>query len=236
MKNKSIIIISATLIIVAAIGFFMIWPTASSIWQSWQALSASQADLKKAEEKAQALADLKKNATQINNVAAIAGNYIPQSYDSSQLILELSTIAANNNLTVQQTSINQVTPASSPTPTPQAGSNSSVSNLKDISFSIQLSGAYPDFLNFLKAIETSSKLTIVTSINLQMDSASTTGGLTVQITGSSFYKPNVSVADTLENIKVSQNTINMFLNLKSYANPLNPAAQGFGRSNPFQGY
>jgi Tfp pilus assembly protein PilO len=246
MKTKPIIIMTGTLVIVLAIGFFMIRPTIVALYQTWRNLDTSKQNLKAADEKANAVNDLKKQKDQIINVASIAEKYIPKSYESSQLVLELTAIAQANSLTIQETSMENTkssAPTSgneattSPTPTPNTSASAAPkSTLQNIDFSMKLAGKYPDFLNFLKTVETSSKLTVINNIALQMIAGTQDGSITVQLSGSSFYKPNVSIADTLENIKVSQETINMFLNLKSYGQTINPAESGYGRSDPFQGY
>jgi len=244
MKTKPIIIISATLIVVLAIGFFTIWPTALAMWQSWRNLDTAQLNLKAAEDRQNAINDLKKQKDTIINVASIVEKYIPASYESSQLVLELTAIAQTNGLTVQETTMENTKPAAattadtttaSPTPSTSASASSSAAAvMQNINFSMKLSGTYPNFLNFLKTVETSSKLTVIKSIAFQTNT--TDGTLSFQLSGSSFYKPSVSVADTLENIKVSQATVNMFLNLKSYGQTINPAESGYGRADPFATY
>lgn len=246
MKNKSVIIIAVTALVVIAIGFFLIWPTVSSLWTGWRNLSSSEAEMQKAQEKTAAINALRKNKVELTNVAAVAENYIPKSYESSQLVLELAAIATDNSLTVQSTSIDKSTAppkakdqdeaatAPSAAPSASASAATSSSGLQNINFSIKLSGTFPNFLNFLKTVETSSKLTVIKSIALQMDS--TGGNLSAQIAGSSFYKPSVTLESTTENLKVSAETIKMFLNLKSFAEPINPADSGYGRGDPFAGY
>lgn len=245
MKTKPTIIIGATLVIILAIGFFMIWPTASAMWQSWRNLDTSKQNLKNAEERKSAINDLKKQKDTIVNVAGIVEKYIPDNYESSQLVLELTAIAQANSLVVQETTMENTktaASASSPdstavSPTPTTSASAGTANaLQNINFSMKLAGLYPNFLNFLKTVETSSKLTVIKSIAFQANGAATDGSLTFQLSGSSFFKPKVSITDTLDNIKVSQETINMFLNLKSYGQTINPAESGYGRADPFATY
>ncbi len=104
-KVRPIFIIAGTLLIVFAISLFLIKPTVSAVWSGWKALDTSEQNLKNAQERSSAIAELKKNKEQITNVSAIAEKYIPKKYDSSQLVLELTAIAQANSLTVQETSM-----------------------------------------------------------------------------------------------------------------------------------
>lgn len=248
MKTKPIIIIGVTALIVLGIGFFLIWPTALSVYQGWRDLSSSQENLRLVEEREKAIADLKKNKEQLTNIAAIAEKYIPKSYESSQLVLELTAIAQDNGLVVNQTTMESAKTASASkeedtsaaSPTPEASASASASggsaSVQNINFSMKLTGPYPNFLNFLKTVETSSKLTVIKTIALQTNAESGNTQLSFQISGASFYKPKTTIESTTANLVVSKATIEMFQNLKSFAQPINPAESGYGRSDPFAGY
>lgn len=251
MKTKPIIIIAVTFLIVLAIGFFLIWPTALAVYNGWRDLSTSQENLKKVEARNQAIAEIKKNKDPLTNVSTIAEKYIPKSYESSQLVLELTAIAQDNGLTVNETTMETVktkaasqeedttaTPKSSASPTPGASSSpgSTPSTVQNINFSMKLTGPYPSFLNFLKTVETSSKLTVIKNLALQTDTAAGSDKLSFQISGTSFYKSKPTIENTVANLAVSKTTIDMFLNLKSFAAPINPAESGYGRGDPFAGY
>jgi len=169
--------------------------------------------------------------------------------ESGDLILELTTIANNYNLKVEKTSLekSQTTKESSEettsttnkeksTPQPSTSPSASSGGVQNVDFTMSLSGSFTDYLEFLKNVETSTRLIVIKSMTIQMGQEEGKP-VTFQLVGTAFYKLKVTIADNLDNIKVSQETINTFLNLKTYAQPINlPQESGFGRTNPFENY
>lgn len=254
MKSKPITIIIISLILIAGISFFLIRPVVSSVWSSWNELNRTKEDLKNVDAKVKVLQDLKNNPN-VNSVAQIALKYIPKESQAGELVIELTAMAQTNNLKVEETSLeksketsksseettsptpkSQTSPGASPTP-----SEDKTGGAKEIEFSMKLSGTYPDFMNFLRAVETSSRLIVIKNLSLQM--ATETVGteqkstFTAQTAGVAYYKSDVTVADALANIEISEDTLKKFLNLKTYGIPINlPTESGFGRTNPFENY
>ena len=161
-------------------------------------------------------------------------------------------MARANNLKVEQISLEksktstgtteEATPApakknASPTPTP-SGSASPTSEAKTIDFSMQISGSFNDFLNFLNTVETSSRLISLKNITMQQKVESDKSiTFAAQVSGSAFYKNKMTVAVSNDNLKISDEIINQFLNLKAYGQPIDlPTESGFGRTNPFENY
>ncbi|MBM2821098.1 MAG: hypothetical protein HW405_858 [Candidatus Berkelbacteria bacterium] len=258
MKSKPITILAVTIILIAGISFFFIKPVVTTIWASWKDLEKSHQEVQNVQEKKQVLQDLKNNP-QLKNVSGIALKYIPVDSQSGQLVIELTAIANANKLVVEQTSLDQktaTTPTKAPeedktTPSsPSTSASAQVSaDVKELKFSMSLSGAYNDFINFLKAIDSSSRLISLKNITIQKKesaAAAPAGGeqttativtFGAQISGSAYYKTDISVEKNIENLKVSDETIQKFLNLKSYGLPINLTTEaGFGRGNPFEGY
>lgn len=252
MRSKPITIILITLIVVAAICFFLIRPVTTSIWASWKGLQQARSDLTNLAEKKQILEALKNNPD-LANVGGIALKYIPQESDSGELVVELAAIANNNNLKVEEMSMekSQETKTSEEvtTPTPKSTTSTQASpatsttgGAKEVDFSMKLSGSFGDFLNFLRGVESTSRLISLESIALQMNTTTTgqqqpQAALSAQIKGVAYYKPDVSLEPILANINVSQETIDKFLNLKPFGSPINlPTESGFGRTNPFENY
>jgi len=249
MKSKSLLIFGLTFIIILAISFFIIKPPAKAIWKTWKDLKQSQEELKKSEERNTITADLDKNKDEISRIATIAEKYIPQDSESGDLILELAAIANNYNLKVEKTSLEKAqstakestdetaeTTKKTAQPQPSTSTSASSSSVQNVDFTMSLSGSFTDYLNFLKNVETSTRLIVIKSMTVQMGQEEASP-VTFQLVGTAFYKPKVTIADSIDNIKVSQDTINTFLNLKSYAQPINlPQESGFGRTNPFEGY
>jgi len=249
MKSNSLLIISLTIIIILGIIFLFIKSPATTILKAWQDLKHSEQDLKQSEERNKITADLKQKKDEINRIATIAEKYIPKDSESGDLILELTTIANNYNLKVEKTSLekSQTTKESSEettsttnkeksTPQPSTSPSASSGGVQNVDFTMSLSGSFTDYLEFLKNVETSTRLIVIKSMTIQMGQEEGKP-VTFQLVGTAFYKLKVTIADNLDNIKVSQETINTFLNLKTYAQPINlPQESGFGRTNPFENY
>jgi len=240
MKSKPITILGITFIIIAGIIFFLIKPVVTSVWSAWDDLGKAKEDLKTVEEKKQILEELKNNR-EINAVGQIALKYIPEESEAGQLVIELTAIAGANNLKVEETSMEKSTESSENTsktsPTPQTSPTKEAVSIKEVEFSMKLSGTFTDFMNFLRAIDSSSRLIGLRNLALQMSQTEEQSTFAAQIAGVAFYKSGTSIADTLENIKVSDETVRKFLNLKTYGLPINlPTESGFGRNNPFEGY
>lgn len=249
MKNRSITILAVTILIIGVISFLFIKPVVSSILSDWRSLEKAKQDLKDVEDKKRAIEDLKKN-TNLSNISSIAQKYIPVDSESGSLVIELTAMAGQNNLKVEQTSMEQPkstekassadsTETQSKTPTP-AASTSNQAKYKEVQFSITLNGTYSDFMNFLRAVDSSSRLISLKLLNLIQEppkEGTTTPAFKADLTGVAFYKPEVSIEKNLENLKISNETTQKFLNLKSYGLQINlPTESGFGRSNPFDGF
>ena len=248
MKSKPITILLLTLIIIAGIGFFVIRPVASSIWSSWRSLEQARMDLKNVEEEKKILAALKNNPD-LRNVGEIGLKYIPKESASGELIVEMAAIAAANNLKVEEISMEKSKEETTKTeeetnaaknkatPAPQT-SASKKSEIKEVDFALKVSGTYNDLVNFLRGVESSSRLIAIKNLALQMNqSVETQGTLSSQIRGMAFYKTDISLAENLQNLQVSTETIEKFFNLKTFGSPINlPTESGFGRTNPFENY
>ena len=247
-KKKPFLIFIISIILILIIIVFVIWPVVKSVWKSWQDLKQAQLEQKTVEEKKLIITELKTNA-RIPEISQIALKYIPKDTESGQLVIELTAIAGSNSLKVEEMSMEKPQEASTKeeettTPSPgktanPSGSPQSSAQTKEVNFSMKLSGDFNNFMKFLQEIETSSRLISINTIALQSKAPSGTeaASFNAQIEGVAFSKKEVSLSDTLENIKISNETIEKFLNLKTFGQPINlPTESGFGRSNPFEGY
>lgn len=253
-KGKPLTILLITLILVAVISFFVVRPVVTSVWASWRDLNRAREDLKTVEEKRQVLEALKQNKD-LSSVSQIALKYIPKESESGELVIELTAIAAQNNLIVEETSMEKSKETTSKpaeetaTPTPKGkespatgaspSTTSATGGAKEVEFSMKLSGSYTDFMNFLRTVESSARLIVIKNIAMQtkQEAAGKTPSFTVQLEGVAYYKSEVTIAKTLDNIKISDETLAKFLNLKTYGIPINlPQESGFGRTNPFENY
>lgn len=236
MNRNMVIIIITSALVFGALIIFQIRPNVIDAWKIIQDTRIIKKEVNSATGKEKVLAVLAKDA-RINTIYDIAAKYIPETQSSGELVIELSAIANQNNLKVKKVSL-ETTPSPSrnvstdETDTKETQPTPETSNepLKQLKFSLTLDGSFPDFLNFIKSAETSSRLITFSTLNLNR----TTDNLTAEISGVAYYKPKTTLKDELEDIQVSQATINQFQNLKTFGTPINlPTESGFGRVNPF---
>lgn len=251
MNKTSYIIVAITILIIAGFGYFVSYKQARSAYQTYNDISKIKSDLAQVSQKKTILENLSKN-NELNTLYDIASKYIPTQADSSQLILELSAIAATNNLKVDQFSLensktNATTSNATDTTTTKTtdktapttdtsttktdtSTTKADSNISELPFSMKVSGGFIDFLAFLGNVQTCSRLVTITSMNLLQD----TNGFSSDVAGKAYYQKVTSTDQNLNNINISQEIINRFQNLKTYGTPIDlPTESGFGRSNPF---
>ena len=242
MNRTSWIIVIFTIIIIALAGFFFIWPEANSSWKIYKQEQQAKKDLEDVSKRKDVLAELSKT-NQHSNLYDIASKYIPEEANSGDLVIQLTAVAKEAKLTVDQISLETETKAKTTTEedtttnktnsSSQTTTSSESSDINEVGFNLKVSGTFADFLNFLKSIETSSRLISIYAMNLTQ----TQDKFTADIKGKAYWKKGVSLEKNLANISIPQETINKFQNLKTYGNPINlPAEQGFGRPDPFAGF
>lgn len=238
MNRTSWIIIAITTIVVFLIGIFFLYPNIKDAWGIVRDTQNVKKDLAEITTREEVLTKLSKN-NQLTDLYDIASKYIPENQDSSELVIELTAMADQANMKVEQVSLDTgTTPQSTPDNTDAESAaqdktsttKSTTPNLSELKFTLKLSGNFSDYLTFLKSAETSSRLITFNSMNLSQTDTT----FTAQLTGLAYYKKGTSLENTLENIQITEATIAKFKNLKTYGIPINlPTESGFGRTNPF---
>lgn len=235
MNRTSWIFVIISLLICSVIAFFLIRPAVSSSWKTYKDTQAAKKDLEDISKKKEALNELSKN-NQLTTLFNTASSYIPEEGNSGALIIELTAIANNAKMKVEQVSLE----ANTASATPQDDSKPSAtatptenSNISEIPFSMKLTGTFADFQKFLQDTETSSRLITISGMNLsQADTA-----FTATINGKTYWKKGSNLEKTLANIQISKETIDLFKNLTTYGIPINlPSESGFGRTDPFASF
>lgn len=237
MNRTSWIFIAVTSTICLVIGLFFTRPNVINTLEIYRETQTAQSDLTQVSKKKEILTSLADN-NQLGSLFDIASKYIPESDNSSELVIGLSAMAGQSKLGVDQLNFENAAPAPKPTPAPATSGTTTTTpatdntntGTKEITFSMTVSGTFPDFLNFLKNTETSSRLITFS----KMSFSQTSGSFIAQLSGTSYWKKGNTLETTLDNIKISKETIDKFQNLKSYGTPIDlPTESGFGRTNPF---
>ena len=163
MNKTSWIFVAVTVLVCLCIGFFFTRPNITSTWKIHKETQTAKSDLDQVAKKKEILTALANNP-QLGSLYDIASKYIPESDNSSELIIGLSAMASESNLGVDQLTFNTATgAAAATTATNTAAPDTTDANTgtKEITFDMTVSGTFPNFLNFLKSTETSSRLIMV---------------------------------------------------------------------------
>lgn len=243
MSRLSWIFIGATSLIVLVFGYFFFYPQITNILKIYNDLGTNQAKLNDINKEKEILNNLSKN-NQLQSLFDIASKYIPEEQKSGELVIELTAIAKQSNMKVEQISLDSAktatgaTPSSDTTQTDTSKTNTTTSTTPttntneatNVDYAIKISGSFSDLIKVLQSIESSSRLITISKIQLTQ----TTDVITAQIDGSAYYKKGVSVTNNVKNVEITKKTIDMFQNLKTYGSPIDlPTESGFGRENPF---
>jgi len=242
MNRASWVIVAITFLIIAALGVLYLWPVAKSSWNIYQETNQTKKDLEDISKRKEVLTELTKN-DKLSYLYNIASTYIPEESKSGELVIELTAMANQSNLKVEQVSLEQIEKTqksneeTTDKKTETAGSSQKTSTTnvqetssQEVDFSMKVSGTFADFLNFLKATETSSRLISITAMNLNQSNDQ----FIAQLNGKAYWKKGTDLEKNLTNIEISKETIAKFQNLKSYGTPIDlPTESGFGRPDPF---
>ena len=239
MNRTSWMMVIITILMFAAIGFFFVWPAASSSWKIYRQEKQAKKDLEDVSKRKAVLTELSK-ANQLANLYDIAAKYIPEDANSGDLVIQLTAMANDAKLTVDQISLETETKPKTTTEestpsqtTAQTTTSNPSSDAKEVAFTLKVSGSFADFLTFLESTEASSRLMAITAMNLNQAQDK----FTATLKGKAFWEKGVSLEKNLANIEISPETIAKFQNLKTFGNPINlPIEQGFGRPDPFAGF
>lgn len=244
MNKTSWIFVITTVVIVAIISFFFIRPQITGSWKIHKDTEAAKQELDDISKRKETLTKLQQNGD-LASIYKIASQYIPEEADSGTLVIELSAIASSSNMKVEQVSLETKDSSSS---SKDDGTSSETSDKKtsttttnsdskpafqEIPFTMKMSGTFTDFQKFLQNVEASSRLMAINAMTLTQQE----GVLTAELEGKTYWKKGTSIEKTLSNVKISQDTIDMFKNLKTYGTPINlPTESGFGRADPFANF
>jgi len=175
--RKIVLAIGAYLIIFVAIIVFALKPSLDGLRQNRQKVSSKQTDLNQIYDKLDYLQKISKNPQDLESNEKIVNNYWPDSSDISQFIIQTENLANNNNLVLDNVSINEIKNT-------KTSSNKKDNSSNGSQFSLSLKSSYPSILNFIKGMETLPRFNSISLINL---SGTTEGSINVQLTGTVYY-------------------------------------------------
>lgn len=239
MNRTRLGIWGATLLLCAAIGFFVLYPGIKQDLKTLADTKQAQVELQTAAQMKKALSDLSTNID-LAKLGDIAVNYIPTEAKSSDLILEMTAIATKASVGINQLALTpdttlpkasstaDSTSADATTTTTTPAAPAKIAN--EIGFQITLSGTFDGFLQFLRLTETSARLITIQSIAMTQG----TDKFTAQVSGKSYYKKDFVQDSSLAGITIAPETIAKLQNLRTFAASVDTQNEaGFGRINPF---
>ena len=242
--SLSLVFISLTILIVFAISYFYLNPSLKSAWQNYQEIKKSQDTLSQISQKKEILVKFSKN-NHVNDAYAIASSYIPEEEKSGDLVIGLSEMAKQSNLTVEQISFDKLAKSTASTASQSSDTNTNTNasatpttteaaKVKEVEFAMKVSGTFADFMTFINNLEKSSRLATINSMDLAQAADK---GFTADLQGKAYYQKATDIDTSLTAINISPEIINKFKNLKSYGQPINLQTEsGFGRPDPFSTY
>lgn len=220
------------------IGIFLLGPALVRDWQTYKDTRSAQKELDELAQKKKALGELAKNPD-LDKIQATAAAYMPEEAKSSELVLELTAIVSEAQMSVEQISLESTAqPAKEEDVTATKTSDTATTQTakttgtmaQPVGFTLKISGTFENLMNFFKLIETSNRLVVVKGLNLSQEKDK----FTADIKGEAYWKKVGTADDSLVNITVATEILQKFANLRQYSTPIDTSAEaGFGRANPF---
>lgn len=94
---------------------------------------------------------------------------VPDHVDNVRLILDVDSLAADNDLTLENVLINSATAEDEEDRTPLGAVSAGRSVFESLTLQFKTTGTYADFLGFLQSLESSLRLVDVADLNLRRD-------------------------------------------------------------------
>lgn len=211
--NRSLLIIwGITIIIAAALGIFVIWPSIQQDLETIEQTKKAQVNINDFEQRKLALLKLSKDSN-LDNLSNKVKEFVPEDEEAGELILILTDIAQNVGLVVDQASFNQ-----------KSGDNQiAITDATATGFQLKVSGEFQNIIGFLSSIERANRLVIVQSLRLsQKDDA-----FILDMNGSAYSKKKGQTIPSLENLIISPESLKKIEDLqkmvaKDFSNLANP--------------
>lgn len=240
MNKTSWIIIGISGGVCLLIIIFLLGPGLMRDWETYKVTKTAQKELSELSQKKTVLSELSKN-TELEKITTTAAAYIPEEAKSSELVLELSAIVAEAQMSVEQISLEAaaapakeedvVTDNTKGATASQTTKTTAPTAAQPVGFTLKISGTFESLMYFSKLMETSNRLITIQGLNLTQEEEK----FTAEIKGVAYWKKVGTVDNNLTNITVATETLQKFANLRQYSTPIDTTTDaGYGRANPFQ--
>lgn len=177
-KEDKSLFLPLVALLVAVTSFLICWKMLMpSVADNQAKIQAYNSDISSAEEKIQSLTEASKKITSITDVVSNILVAIPEDVDTPNLVTEIETIAAVNQVLL---------PSISP---PDNTSETAIKSGQGLSTTISISGGFTNIYNFISALESSIRFSKITSLSL---SSSDDDALNATITFEVYKRPSSS--------------------------------------------
>lgn len=202
-KNRFYVYIAANILVVAALGVFVLRPIFGLLVKHTAEITQTKKDIAKADQKAAKLRELKNDLPKYEaEYGPILAN-VPKQKDTAAYQTELEALAKLTSVTLKTVDSTAATPgggtssggssgsagsassgSSSSATKSQSAPASSVGSFPSTPFTVSVSGTYATILDFVSRLETMNRFTKVTAIDFKADG---TGLLNTTINLQTFY-------------------------------------------------
>ena len=180
-KKDSNLLLPAITLIVAIAGFLISYKLLMpAIADNLAKISAYESDIGRAQEKLDSISTTEKSITKISDLVNNLLIAVPDSVNAPDLITEIETIAAQNQV---------VLPSITPPEDTDSGSNTSASGSSGLTVNISISGPFQNIYNFISALESSIRFSKITTLTI---TSSEEGNLGASIAFEVYKRPSAS--------------------------------------------
>jgi Tfp pilus assembly protein PilO len=184
-KKENSLFLPLIALLISVTVFFLSWKILiPSIVDNQAKIKAHNIDIGLAEAKIQSLTDAKKKIASISGLVNQLLVAIPEDVDTPDLIAEIETIAALNQVIL-------------PSISPPVGDNQSGDSANGLSATISVSGGFTNIYNFISSLENSIRFLKITSLSI---SSSDTSLLNATITFDVYKRPNNDADDLTDGV------------------------------------
>lgn len=184
-KKENSLFLPLIAFLISVTVFFLSWKILiPSIVDNQAKIKAHNIDIGMAETKIQSLTDAQKKIASISGLVNQLLVAIPEDVDTPDLIAEIETIAALNQVIL-------------PSISPPGEDNQSGDSANGLSATISVSGGFTNIYNFISSLENSIRFLKITSLSI---SSSDTSLLNATITFDVYKRPNNDADDLTDGV------------------------------------
>lgn len=232
------LIAGVSLLILLLVIFLIVRPVVFGIWENYQKAKTAQEELNLLELERETLLDLQKSKKETDDLYNKIATFLPEKINGGDFVVQLENIANQNNqnqteIKIKEEKSKQKTIAEQKTTTNETVKGTQEETIQERVFTLTQTGFFPDLVNFLKNLEQSSRLNTLEKLSITREE---NNSLTIEIEGLIYYKPGITIQDTLASLQITPQEEKEIMDLEHFGEIISIKSmddvQG-GRSDPF---